>query len=78
MEAGPSRSEADDPRREEGEVEGKNGKGKREKRKWCASVTAAEETEGFYNKMGFKEVGRANVGPLSQVEGGAVMFCDEP
>lgn len=44
----------------------------------CASVTSAEMKEGFYEKMGFVEVGRANVGPLACVEGGAVMFCDDP
>lgn len=44
----------------------------------CASLTAAEGKEGFYKEMGFGEVGRANVGPLAGVEGGAVMFCDEP
>lgn len=44
----------------------------------CASTTSAELKEGFYEKMGFVEVGRANVGPIATVEGGAVMFCDNP
>lgn len=44
----------------------------------CASLTAAEGKEGFYSKMGFEEVGRANVGPLEGADGGGVMFCDEP
>lgn len=44
----------------------------------CASTTSAERKEEFYNKLGFIEVGRANVGPLSDVEGGTIMFCDEP
>ena len=43
-----------------------------------ASLTSAEMNEGFYSNMGFMEVGRANVGPLVGVEGGAVMFCDKP
>lgn len=44
----------------------------------CASLTSAKEKEGFYEKMEFGEVGRANVGPLEGMEGGAVMFCDGP
>lgn len=44
----------------------------------CASLTSAETKEDFYHKLGFVEVGRANVGPLEGVEGGAVMFCDMP
>ena len=42
----------------------------------CASLTSAENKEGFYEKMGFREVGRANVGPLAHVRGGGVMFWD--
>lgn len=44
----------------------------------CASVTSAETKEDFYHKLDFVEVGRANVGPLEGVDGGAVMFCDRP
>lgn len=54
------------------------GKGRAREEKVCASLTSAEEKEGFYAKMGFEEVGRANVGPLEGVLGGTVMFCDEP
>lgn len=54
------------------------GKEKARSERICASTTSAEMKEGFYNKLGFVEVGRANVGPLSGVEGGAIMFCDEP
>ncbi|KAG9245921.1 putative GNAT family acetyltransferase [Calycina marina] len=42
-----------------------------------ASVIAAKGKEGFYEKAGFVEVGRANVGELmveGRIEGGAVMF----
>lgn len=44
----------------------------------CASLTAAEDKNSFYEKLGFVEVGRANIGPLTSVQGGAVMFCDKP
>lgn len=54
------------------------GKDKARNDEICASTTSAEMKEGFYEKMGFVEVGRANVGPLACVEGGAVMFCDDP
>lgn len=42
----------------------------------CASVIAAYEKERFYGKCGFKEVGRANVGPMKEagIRGGAIMF----
>jgi predicted N-acetyltransferase YhbS len=41
----------------------------------CNSVIAAHERDGFYAQFGFKEVGRANVGPLAGlVKGGTVMF----
>ena len=42
----------------------------------CASLIAGLGSEEFYGKMGFKEVGRANVGGLEGLEGGAVMFRD--
>jgi len=42
----------------------------------CTSVIAAFEREGFYAKFGFVEVGRANIGPLAEVKGGAIMFKD--
>jgi N-acetylglutamate synthase-like GNAT family acetyltransferase len=39
------------------------------------SVVAAHEKDPFYGKLGFKEMGRADVGPLAgKVVGGAVMF----
>jgi predicted N-acetyltransferase YhbS len=47
-----------------------------EKEGICASVIAAWKREQFYMKFGFREVGRANVGPLAGVKGGAVMFRD--
>ncbi len=42
----------------------------------CASLIAADGKDGFYRKMGFAEVGRANVGPLAEpgIRGGAIMF----
>ena len=42
----------------------------------CASVVSAEEKEGFYNRFGFAEVGKANVGSLKDngINGGAIMF----
>lgn len=54
------------------------GKNRARQDKTCASTTSAEFKEGFYEKLGFVQVGRANVGPLESVEGGAVMFCDDP
>jgi len=42
----------------------------------CNSVIAAWERDGFYSRFGFVEVGRANVGPLAEVKGGAIMFRD--
>jgi len=42
----------------------------------CASVIAAKGRERFYGRFGFVEVGRANVGPLASIEGGAIMFND--
>ncbi|KAE9375094.1 putative GNAT family acetyltransferase [Stipitochalara longipes BDJ] len=42
----------------------------------CASVIAAEGKDRFYGRFGFVEVGRANVGPLAGIEGGAIMFND--
>lgn len=42
----------------------------------CSSVIAAEGKDGFYEKFGFREVGRANVGAISSISGGAVMFID--
>lgn len=44
----------------------------------CASVICAENKEGFYGKLGFVEKGRANVGVLKDVRGGAIMFRDIP
>jgi len=42
----------------------------------CAAVISADGKEGFYGKLGFVEVGRANVGPLAEngIQGGAIMF----
>ncbi len=42
----------------------------------CASVISADRKEKFYEKLGFVEVGRSNVGPLSTLEGGAILFND--
>lgn len=42
----------------------------------CNSVIAAYQRDGFYAKFGFRESGRANIGPLSEVKGGAIMFRD--
>jgi predicted N-acetyltransferase YhbS len=42
----------------------------------CASVISADRKEKFYGRFGFVEVGRSNVGPLSGIEGGAIMFND--
>jgi predicted N-acetyltransferase YhbS len=41
-----------------------------------ASVIAAKGKDRFYGRFGFVEVGRANVGPLAGIEGGAIMFND--
>jgi len=41
-----------------------------------ASVISAGGKEGFYGKFGFREVGRSNVGPLSGLVGGAILFTD--
>ncbi|KFY20135.1 hypothetical protein V491_03960 [Pseudogymnoascus sp. VKM F-3775] len=43
----------------------------------CTSVIAAWEKDPYYAKFGFKEVGRADVGPIAGVKGGAVMFIDK-
>jgi predicted N-acetyltransferase YhbS len=47
-----------------------------DKEKVCASVISSDGKEGFYGKLGFIEVGRANVGLLKEngIKGGAVMF----
>ena len=45
-----------------------------EKEGVCASLIATWERDGFYAKLGFEEVGRANIGPISEVRGGTVMF----
>ncbi|OAA36448.1 Acyl-CoA N-acyltransferase [Metarhizium rileyi] len=44
----------------------------------CASVLSADGKELSYERYGFFEVGRANVGPLpaNGIKGGAVMFCE--
>lgn len=42
----------------------------------CASLISASGKERFYGRFGFVEVGRANVGPLSGIDGGAIMFND--
>lgn len=41
-----------------------------------ASVIAAHEKEAFYDKFGFREVGRANVGKMGEagIRGGSIMF----
>jgi predicted N-acetyltransferase YhbS len=41
-----------------------------------ASVISAYGKERFYGRFGYVEVGRANVGPLAVIEGGAIMFND--
>jgi GNAT superfamily N-acetyltransferase len=43
----------------------------------CASVIAAWAKDPFYERFGFKEAGRADVGPIAGVKGGAVMFKDK-
>ncbi|KFY10948.1 hypothetical protein V492_04766 [Pseudogymnoascus sp. VKM F-4246] len=43
----------------------------------CTSVIAAWEKDPYYARFGFKEVGRADVGPIAGVKGGAVMFRDK-
>ncbi|RMZ89900.1 hypothetical protein DV736_g2870, partial [Chaetothyriales sp. CBS 134916] len=40
-------------------------------------VIASETGDGFYEKLGFREVGRANVGELSGVRGGSLKFYEE-
>lgn len=49
-----------------------------DKERVCSSVISADGKEGFYEKSGFVEVGRANVGPLKEngIKGGAIMFRD--
>lgn len=43
----------------------------------CASLICAEGKEGFYARRGFTaEGGRANVGALEGVSGGAILFKD--
>jgi GNAT superfamily N-acetyltransferase len=44
----------------------------------CASVISAYGKEGFYGKRGFREVGRADGGPMVEngIKGGAVMFTN--
>lgn len=41
-----------------------------------ASLISARGKDGFYGRLGFVEVGRADVGPLEGVGGGAIMFRD--
>jgi GNAT superfamily N-acetyltransferase len=41
-----------------------------------ASVISAAGKERFYGRFGFVEVGRSNVGTMSVLEGGAIMFND--
>lgn len=41
-----------------------------------ASLISAKGKERFYGRFGYVEVGRANVGPLAGIEGGAIMFND--
>jgi GNAT superfamily N-acetyltransferase len=40
------------------------------------AVIASEIGDAFYEKMGFREVGRANVGGLSGVKGGSLKFLE--
>lgn len=40
----------------------------------CASAISADGKEAFYAKFGFMEVGRSNIGPLSGLVGGAILF----
>lgn len=47
-----------------------------EKENMCVSVISSLGKEGFYGKFGFIEMGRANVGPLTGIQGGAIMFRD--
>jgi GNAT superfamily N-acetyltransferase len=41
------------------------------------SVIASEVGDAFYEKMGFHEVGRANVGVLSDLVGGSIKFNEQ-
>jgi GNAT superfamily N-acetyltransferase len=41
------------------------------------AVIASEIGDAFYEKIGFREVGRANVGALSEVEGGSLKFYEQ-
>lgn len=52
------------------------GTGRAEKDGICASVISSYEGTGFYEKLGFVEVGRANVGEMIThgIQGGAIMF----
>ncbi|KFY29441.1 hypothetical protein V493_02358 [Pseudogymnoascus sp. VKM F-4281 (FW-2241)] len=43
----------------------------------CTSVIAAWEKDPYYERFAFKEAGRADVGPIAGVKGGAVMFRDK-
>ncbi|RMZ84064.1 hypothetical protein DV737_g1399, partial [Chaetothyriales sp. CBS 132003] len=40
-------------------------------------VIASETGDAFYEKLGFRQVGRANVGGLSGVRGGSLKFYEE-
>ena len=42
----------------------------------CTSLISSWNKEGFYGKSGFVETGRANVGGLKELKGGAIMFRD--
>lgn len=39
-----------------------------------SSLISAHEKEGFYEQFDFIESGRANVGRLKELKGGAIMF----
>lgn len=42
----------------------------------AASVISAAGKERFYGRFGFVEIGRSNFGPMSGLEGGAILFKD--
>jgi GNAT superfamily N-acetyltransferase len=52
----------------------KSGKGGDETPRGKVWLIGLSGTDRFYTRFGFKEVGRANVGELSEWDGGIVMF----
>ena len=51
--------------------------GKNENPRVPVAVIASEIGDGFYEKYGFREVGRADVGDMSGVRGGSLKFYEE-